>query len=58
MEKYIYNESNGLWYEQQGDYYIPCLYLPEEEKQPIGCAVSGTCGTSGSSARSSTPACS
>ena len=36
MEKYIYNESNGLWYEQRGDYYIPCLSLPEEEEQPIG----------------------
>jgi len=36
MEKYIYNENNGLWYELQGDYYIPCLTLPEEENQPIG----------------------
>lgn len=36
MEKYIYNESNGLWYELQGDYYIPCLTLPEEENHPIG----------------------
>ena len=25
MEKYIYDENNGLWYELQGDYYIPCL---------------------------------
>ena len=29
MEKYIYDENNGLWYELQGDYYIPCLKLPE-----------------------------
>ena len=36
MEKVIYNEKNGLWYELQGDYYIPCLNLPEEEQQPIG----------------------
>lgn len=36
MEKYIYDENNGLWYELQGDYYIPCLTLPEEEAQPIG----------------------
>ena len=36
MEKYIYDESNGLWYELQGDYYIPCLVLDEEEIQPIG----------------------
>lgn len=36
MEKYIYDESNGLWYELQGDYYVPCLILAEEETQPIG----------------------
>ena len=30
MEKYIYDENNGLWYELQGDYYIPCLKLPDE----------------------------
>ena len=36
MEKYIYDESNGLWYELQGDYYIPCLTLTAEEERPIG----------------------
>ena len=36
MEKVIYDEKNGLWYELQGDYYIPCLKSPEEEQQPIG----------------------
>lgn len=36
MDKYIYDESNGLWYELQGDYYIPCLILPAEQGQPIG----------------------
>ena len=36
MEKYIYDESNGLWYERQGDYYLPCLSLPGEEERPIG----------------------
>ena len=36
MEKYIFNESNGLWYEIQGDYYIPCLSLPKEGERPIG----------------------
>lgn len=36
MEQYIYNEQNGLWYELQGDYYIPCLTIPKEEQQPIG----------------------
>lgn len=36
MEKIIYDKKNGLWYELQGDYYIPCLKLPKEEQQPIG----------------------
>lgn len=36
MEKYIYDENNGLWYELQGDYYIPCLKLPNEEQVEIG----------------------
>ena len=36
MEKYIFDKSNGLWYELQGDYYIPCLTLPAEEGKPIG----------------------
>ncbi len=36
MEKYIYDEKNGLWHELQGNYYIPCLKLSEEETQPFG----------------------
>ena len=36
MKKYIYDENNGLWYELQGDYYIPCLKLPDEEQVEIG----------------------
>ena len=36
MEKYIYNEKNGLWYELQGDYYLPCLKLPEDGTVHIG----------------------
>ena len=36
MDKYIYDEKNGLWYELQGDYYLPCLKLPEEETAHIG----------------------
>ena len=36
MEKYIYDNSNGLWYELHGDYYLPCLVIPEEEIHPIG----------------------
>ena len=36
MEKYIFDEGNGLWYELQGDYYIPCLTVPAQEERPIG----------------------
>lgn len=37
MGKYIYHENNDLWYELQGDYYIPCLKLPaEKEERHIG----------------------
>ena len=36
MEKYIFDKSNGLWYELQGDYYIPCLTVPAQEEKPIG----------------------
>ena len=36
MEKRIYDEQNGLWYELQGDYYLPCLSLLEEEHKAIG----------------------
>ena len=36
MEKHIYDNTNGLWYELLGDYYIPCLVLDEEDTQPIG----------------------
>ena len=36
MEKYIFDQNNGLWYELQGDYYIPCLVLDETDTQPIG----------------------
>lgn len=36
MEQQIYDEKNGLWYELQGDYYLPCLTLPEQEDIEIG----------------------
>lgn len=36
MEKYIYDNSNGLWYELHGDYYLPCLVILEEEIHTIG----------------------
>ena len=36
MEKYIFDRNNGLWYELQGDYYIPCLVLDKADIQPVG----------------------
>ena len=36
MKKHIYEETNGLWYELIGDYYIPILTLSSEEQRPIG----------------------
>ncbi len=36
MEKIIYDENNGLWYELQGDYYLPRLKLPKDENVHIG----------------------
>ena len=36
MDKYIFNEDNGLWYELTGDYYLPCVTAPTEEKQAVG----------------------
>ena len=41
MEKTIYDESNGLWYELRGDYYIPCLTVSDREEGPIG--IGGQC---------------
>ena len=32
MEKTIYDESNELWYELRGDYYIPCLAVPAQDQ--------------------------
>ena len=32
MEKHIYNEQTGISYTLHGDYYLPDLALPEEEK--------------------------
>ncbi len=43
MDKYIYDDKNGLWYELQGDYYIPCRdrqtgkgYVPSVDKTDVG----------------------
>ena len=32
----IYDKKNCLWYELHGDYYLPCLTLPDEEERAIG----------------------
>lgn len=32
MEKHIYNEQAGISYTLHGDYYLPDLALPDEEK--------------------------
>ena len=36
MEKFKYDVKNGLWYELQGDYYLPRLKLPKDENVHIG----------------------
>ena len=55
MEKYIYDNSNGLWYELHGDYYQPCLVIPEEESTPSASGAGSTSSISESIALSSTP---
>ena len=35
MTKTIFEKMGGS-YEMQGDYYLPCLSLPEKENKPIG----------------------
>jgi hypothetical protein len=29
MEHYTYDKKNGLWYKLEGDYYVPCVTVPE-----------------------------
>ena len=31
MEHYTFDEKNGLWYKLVGDYYMPCLTVPENK---------------------------
>lgn len=31
MDKYIYNDTNSLWYERYRNFYLPCLSLPEQK---------------------------
>ena len=32
MERFIHDETNGIDYELVGDYYLPCLKVPESPK--------------------------
>lgn len=36
MKNRVYNAKNGLWYEKQGDYYLPCLELSEQVDVEVG----------------------
>ncbi len=36
MERCIYDKNNGLKYELRGEYYLPCLTLPEQKEYQIG----------------------
>ncbi len=36
LAKFITDERTGIKYELQGDYYIPCLKLPDEEQVEVG----------------------
>ncbi len=36
MDKHVFDESNGLWYELQGKFYLLCITLLSEGKQPAG----------------------
>ena len=36
MEKRIYDKKTGIHYELQGDYYLPCLTLPEGRNRHLG----------------------
>ena len=36
MEKEIYDERTGMWYELKGDYYLPNVTLPPQPELNIG----------------------
>ena len=36
IDKHIFDESNGLWYELIGNCYFPCLTVPAEKEQSVG----------------------
>ena len=36
MERYIFDENNGLWYELVGDYYLPMVTVQQIDAEKIG----------------------
>ena len=56
MEQYIYNEQNGLWYEQRGDYYTAWNYQPKKQNGLSAYGGSGICSISVSIKRRFIPA--
>lgn len=36
MKQTIYDEKTGLWYELQGEYYLPCVTVPEGTDRAVG----------------------
>ena len=36
MKQTIYDEKTGLWYELRGEYYFPCVTVPEGTDRPVG----------------------
>ena len=36
MKQTIYDEKTGLWYELRGEYYLPCVTVPEGADKPVG----------------------
>ena len=57
MDKYIHNEQNGLWYELQGDYYLPCLKLPGNLRYTLVSGDNGIADTSKATTKRCIPLC-
>lgn len=36
MKQTIYDEKTGLWYELRGEYYFPCVTVPDGTDKPVG----------------------
>ena len=36
MKQTIYDEKTGLWYELRGEYYLPCVTVPEKTDRAVG----------------------